>query len=160
MVRISRQLLLHSILQDEGVSDDLIAGIDAGDYFLRVVGEHFSGDDGDAFEFFSARGDIHPITIVEVKNCRSWDGRVGFFFLAAERGGDEHSRAHIAGIVDLDANFGGADIGIEDGADVADAAGDDLIGIGVEANVGGIAQAHVRQIVFVDIAENPDGAEV
>ena len=131
MVAISWQLLLHGILQDEGVGDDLVARFHARDYFLRVAGEHFSGDDGDALEFIAARGDIDPITIVQVEDCRSWDGRVRFFFLSAEGGGHEHAGAHVTGIVDLDTNFGGADIGIEDGADVADGAFDDLIGLGI-----------------------------
>ncbi len=101
--------------------DDLVAGFDAGDYFLHVVGEHFSGDDCDALEFISARGHVDPIAIVQVEDRRSGHGGVRFFLLAAESGGDEHAGAHVAGIVDFDANFGGANIGIEDGADVADA---------------------------------------
>jgi len=49
---------------------------------------------------------------------------------------------HIAGIVDLDANFGGANIGIEDRADIADGTGDDVIGISVEANFRGVSEAN------------------
>src|SRR6202041_1426651 len=123
LVAISWQLLLHGILQDEGVGDDLVAGFHARDYFLRVVGEHFSGDDGDALEFIAARGDIDPITTVQGEDCRSWDGGPG------------------AGIVDPDPNFRGADIGIEYCTDIANAPGDDLIGIGIEADVGGVSQA-------------------
>lgn len=160
MVAIRWQLLLHGVLENEGVGDDLIAGFHARDYFLRIAGEHFSSDDGDALEFISARGRIDPIAIVQVEDCRSWDRRMGFLLLSAESGGDEHAGAHVAGIVDLDTNFGGADRGIEDGTDVADGAFDDLIGIGVEADVGGVSQADVRQIVFVDVADDPYVGEI
>ena len=115
---------------------------------------------GEALEFISAGRQVNPIAIVQVQDGRRWNGGVGFFLLTAESGGDEHSGAHIAGIVDLDANFGGANIGIEDRADVADGAGDDLIGIGVEANFGGVAEANAGQIVFIDVADDPDVGEI
>ena len=83
-----------------------------------------------------------------------------FFLLTAESGSDEHAGAHIAGIVDLDAHFGGTDIRIENGADVADRAGDDVIGIGFQANFGAVSQANVGQLIFVNVAEDPDVGEI
>ena len=44
LVSIQHFLLLHRVLQIEGVRYDLIAGLDAGNDFLLVAGQHVSGD--------------------------------------------------------------------------------------------------------------------
>ena len=38
--------------------------------------------------------------------------------------------------------------------------GEDLVGIGVQADVGVLAEVHVRQIVLVDVADDPDVREI
>ena len=59
---------------------------------------------------------------------------------AVEGRGDEHAQLENAGIGDLDADLGGADGGIEHRTDVADAAGQRLVGIGVELDLRGLAE--------------------
>ena len=77
-----------------------------------------------------------------------------------DRDGDEHAGAQVAGIVDFDANFHGADIGIEHGADIADASGDHLIGKGVEADLGSVSEADTGGIVLIDVADDPEVGEI
>ncbi len=80
---------------------------------------------------------------------------------AVERGVGEHADAHDgAGIVDLDANLGGADGGVEDGADVGDGAGEGAVGVGGEMDVGFLAEVYLGEIVLVDVADDPDVREV
>ena len=76
--------------------------------------------------------------------------------LAVERGRDEHSDAHQAGIFHLEAHLGGAQAGIENRQNVVDAGLEDLIGIGAEMDIGRVADAHGVEIIFVDVADDPD----
>ena len=124
-----------------------------------VPGEQLSNDDGDAPRFISARGGIDPITIVQVEDCRSWDGCMGFFFCPRNVAVTDiqEKRTYPRDCGFLDANFGGADIRIEDRTDIADGAFNDLIGIGIEADVGENRPSDVvRTRSFSwSIAENP-----
>ena len=80
---------------------------------------------------------------------------------AIEGCGGKHADAHEhAGVLDLDANFGGVDGGIEDGADVADGAGEDFAGEGGEADLGFLAKVDLGEIVLVDVADDPHVGEV
>ena len=44
-------------------------------------------------------------------------------------------------------------IGIENGTNVADDPGEDSVGIGIQTNVGLFPDAHIGEIIFVDIAQ-------
>ena len=59
------------------------------------------------------------------------------------------------GIVHLDANFGGAQIRIEHWAYIADGPVN-LIGISGQADIRFFAEMHIGQIIFIDVAKNPD----
>ena len=79
---------------------------------------------------------------------------------AGEGGGHKHAETEDAGIGDLNANLGGAEIGIEDRADIADGPGERAVGIGIELDAGVLAEMDARQVVLVDVAEDPDAGEV
>ena len=53
-------------------------------------------------------------------------------------------------------NLGGVHAGIEDWQDVVDSAFEDLVGVGVQANIRGLADVHGVEIVFVNVADDPD----
>src|SRR3984957_15435545 len=136
---VAAALLLHRILEDQGVANDLIARLQARFNFLDFVRQAGAGDDGNAAEFIACVRDVDPIAIVEVENRGGWNGSVRFLFLAFEGGGGEHSGTHFAFLFDFDADFGRAQCGIEDCSDVADFSFNYLIGIGVQAYVRGVA---------------------
>src|SRR5579871_1440882 len=77
-----------------------------------------------------------------------------------ESRGDEHTETQHAGIRNFEAHFRGADVWIEAGADVIHAAFEVHVRIGVEADVGKFVDVHEGQIIFVDIAHDPDFGEV
>ena len=76
--------------------------------------------------------------------------------LAVEGGPHEHAQPHHSGILNFDANLGGADVGIEDRADVADPALEHAIGIGIQADLRGIAQPDIGQVILIHVADHPD----
>ena len=97
---------------------------------------------------------------MQVQDCRGWDSR-SFLDLPAVKGrGHEHSRSHHAMVSHLKSHLGRANVGIEDGTDVADDTSEDLIGISVQANVGFFSEAHIREIVLIYVTQNPNGAKV
>jgi len=97
---------------------------------------------------------------VQVQNRTGWDCGLGFRLLAVERGGDEHSDAHQAGILHLNTHLSGTEAGIENGKNVVDATLEDPVGIGIETDVGRVADAHRVEIIFVNVADNPDVGQV
>ena len=60
------------------------------------------------------------------------------------------------GVGDFEANFGGAEAGIENRQNVVDPALEDLVGIGVQMDVGVFADVHRVEIIFVNVADDPD----
>src|ERR1700733_5437407 len=73
----------------------------------------------------------------------------------------EHADAEeVVWVLDLDADLGGAQAGVELGADVADDAGEGFAGEGVELDVGVLAKMDVGKIVLVDVADDPDVGEI
>src|ERR1035438_4525953 len=60
----------------------------------------------------------------------------------------------------LDAYLGGADVRVENGSDVADPSGEKFVGIGAHANIRVLSQMNVGEIVFKDIAQDPDAGQV
>src|SRR5271167_2175101 len=91
-------LLLHRVLQIERVRDHLIAGLDAGDDLLLLARQHVSGDHFQAFEMSRPQRRVNPLPVVQMQNRAGRNGGVRFRLLAVERGRDEHSDAHRAGI--------------------------------------------------------------
>src|SRR5215510_11234253 len=95
-----------------------------------------------------------------MKNGGGGNGGTRFLFFRAKRGSDEHARTHEAVVADFDANLSRAQVGVEDGADVADDASYDFVGIRVQADLGFLTELHVGQVVFKHVAENPEGAQI
>jgi len=65
---------------------------------------------------------------VEVKNGVGGHHGVGFLGPPGEGGRGEHAQLEEAGVAHLDADLGGAQGGVENGADVADASGERAVG--------------------------------
>ena len=103
---------------------------------------------------------IDPVAIVKVQHGCGRDGCVDVLLRAEEGGGGEHAEPQHAGILHFQANLGGAQVGIKDGPDIANPSLQNLVRIGVHAHVRKFAQAHKRQIVLVDVAQNPDVGKV
>ena len=82
------------------------------------------------------------------------------FVVAVEGGGGEHAHPHHAGIGDLEPDLRRADRGIENRADVADSPGKNAVRISIQLDVRVLAQAHVFQIVLIDIADDPDVRQI
>ena len=126
-----------------------------------LPGKHAAAPHRHAAELAVACGDIDPVAVMQVQHRARRHLHMRLKSLAMNRGGGKHSHTHQrVGIVDLDAHLGGADLRIEDGADVADHASQDAVGIGREANVRLLAKMHRGEIVLVDIADDPDVRQV
>src|SRR5579863_5045602 len=96
-----------------------------------------------------------------MQNGGSRDGGAGFALFSVEGGGGEHADAHDScGVGDFEADFGGAKVGIEDGENVVHAGFEGFAGKSGEVNVGGIADAHGVQVIFIDVADDPDVGQV
>ena len=149
-------LLLHRVLEIEGVGDDLIAGLESGDDFLLLVGQHDSGDDRGAAEVAVAERHIDPLAVVQVKNGGGGNGGVSLGMASVECGRGEHADANHSGIFHFDPDLGGVDVGIEDGEDIVDASFERLVGKRVQANLGLVADADGVEIIFVNVADDPD----
>ena len=83
-----------------------------------------------------------------------------FLLLAVEGGGDEHADAHETRIPHFQPHLRGADVGVEDGPDIADPALEHFVRIGVQADVCVLAEADKGKIVLVHVAHDPDIVEV
>jgi hypothetical protein len=79
-------------------------------------------------------------------------GKVCFLRLS-KVGVDEHAEFEEARIGNFDADLGGANGGVEDRADVADAAGEHFVGIGIDMNLRCLAELDLGDVVFKDVAE-------
>ena len=74
---------------------------------------------------------------------------------SVKRRGNKHSDLHQAGIANFDADLGGTHVRIKNRTDVANAAGQHPIRIGIEPKLGSLTHVDAGEIVFVDIAKNP-----
>ena len=75
--------------------------------------------------------------------------------------GGEHAQAHLViGIGYLDAHLGGANGRIKKRIDFADRAFDHAIGIGIQADIGSLAYVNRRQIILVNITDDPYVREI
>src|SRR3984957_6808469 len=99
---------------------------------------------------------VNPLAIVQVQNCRGWNGGVSFGMLPVEGRGHEHSHPHNPWVWHLDSNFCGTEVGIENRQNVIDPALQGPIGIRIQADVGGFADLRGVKVVFVNVANNPD----
>jgi hypothetical protein len=111
-------------------------------------------------EFRVGRGHVDPLAVVKMHDRGRRDGSMLFFRLASECGFDEHADAHKPRVPHFNANLGGANARIEDGADIANRPFQYLAGIGVEADLGGVADSDIRQVVLIHVADDPDVGQV
>ena len=81
--------------------------------------------------------------------------------LSAVKGrGHEHPGTHHSRVRYFDADFRRTNVGIKNRPNIADRAREHLFGIRIQSNVSLIAELHIRQIVFVHVAENPHPTQV
>ena len=84
----------------------------------------------------------------------------GLFLQAMKRGRNEHSGTHEARVAQLEPNFCSSQIRIEDGAEIADAGGEDPARVGVQTDFGKLSKMDIRKIVLVHVTKNPDIGKV
>src|ERR1017187_3414070 len=130
--RIIARSLLHCVLQNEGVLDHALPRLNARPNLLHVAWEHGAAGHFHAPESPVFSGHVDPVAIVQMKDGGCGYQRMGFRLLSAEGGGDEHAESEEAGILDLEPHFGGAQVGIHDGAHVIDAPAQQAVGISVD----------------------------
>ena len=127
---------------------------------MHVAGKHATASHLHAPELLAAGGDVDPIAIVQMQDGGCGNRGMHVLFLAVERRSDKHPHTHQPGIGNLDAHLGGAQRGIQNRTDVANAAEEDSVGVGIQPNFRGLAYVHAGQIVLKNIAKNPDVAQV
>src|SRR6202035_3334810 len=104
---------------------------------------------------------VDPITVVQMENRGGGHGCEAFFLLTVEGGVHEHAHAHQgSGIGYFHADFGRADVGIENRADVVDSSRQHFIRVSDQPNLGGFPHVNIGKIVFVDVAKNPDVGKI
>src|ERR1035441_1398044 len=150
----------YYVFKDCGIGYHLLGRLNARLDLLEVARQGIAADYLDTPELFVRRRHVDPVAVVQMEDGRCRHHRVHFLRQAAEGGGDEHAQAHHARIGDLDSNFGGADVRIEYGTDVADRSPEHAVGVGVQADLGGVAEMHIGQIVLINVADDPDAGEV
>ena len=99
---------------------------------------------------------VNPLAIVQMQNGSGGNGAPHFRLLPVKSGGDEHAHAHHSGVGDFEPNFCGAEIGIENRQNIIDASFEDLIGIGIQADVRILADVYGIEIIFVNVTDDPD----
>ena len=133
-----------------------------GDDLLHVAGQHL------AARHFHAPEAARPPPARRPSRDRAdaesrWPAprRAALLVLAVEGRGDEHPEPHHPGILHFQPHLGGAQIADrESGRYCRSRALKTLSGIGVQMDVRVLAHVHVRQIVFVHVADDPDLGEV
>ena len=113
-----------------------------------------------ALELIPPNWQEDPVAIMEMKNGLGGHHGVDLFALAGKRGGGKHAQPEEAGVGNLNTNLGRAQRRIEDGANVADVAGERAVGEGIEFDFCFLAELQLGNVVFVDIADNPYPGEV
>src|SRR5713101_2358469 len=134
--------LLDGVLEDEGVRHNALPWPEARHNFLQMVREGVAAPDLHTLKLTRPDGHVDPFAVMEVEDGGRRNHRPSLLRLTAEGRGDEHANAHETGIGDLNAHLGGPETRIEDRADIADAARQDLIGIGGQVNVRRVTDAH------------------
>src|SRR5580704_794570 len=153
-------LLFHRVLKVEGVRHYLIAGFEAGDYFLLLVGQHAPGRDFGPLEVSAAERHVDPLAVVKVQNRGSGNGGVSLRLFAEECGAGKHADPHHSRILHLQTYFCGTDAGIENRQNVIDASLEGLVRIRIEMDLGSLADADRVEIVFINVADDPDVGKI
>ena len=156
----ANHLLLHRVLQHQRILNHLGSGLDPRDDLLHVSGKHAAGDDFKAPETSIPQRHKDPVAVVQVQNCGRGNRGVGFDGLAVEGGSDKHPKAQQSWILHFQADFRGAEIGVKNLPDVTDSAFQNLVGIGVQMNVGIIAEMNLRESILVHVADDPNMRQV
>ena len=121
-----------------------------------LPGSMFPADHFLPFEMPCAERRVDPLAIMQVQNGGGRNRRARFGLLAVEGRGDEHSHPHHSRVSDFDPDLCRADIRIEYRQNVVDPAFEDLLGIRVQPDIGELADMHRIEIVFVNVADDPD----
>src|SRR5579863_1274528 len=159
--RRGRESLLIALgFEQKSVGDDLLAGFDTGEDDLAIASEHGAGVDFGTPELTAACGKKDPVAIMQVENRVSGYRGMRFGFAACKCSGGKHAELEKSGIANLDADLGGAQLGIEHGSDVADVTLHGTIGIGIQLDEGFLAELQLGNVVLVDVAKDPDFSQV
>src|SRR5579883_3132800 len=159
--------MVAGVLEHESIAHDGIAGPDSGQNQL------LSGDHSAGLHFHAVEGrhtvmrNENPIFVLEMQNGGGGNEDALLLVQIVKGGPGKHAEAKHsltawsaawgdAGIFHVDASLRRPDIGIEDGANVADSASKNRSGIGVQADFGGFVEVDHGEVVFVDIANDPD----
>src|ERR1700751_66130 len=102
----------------------------------------------------------YPVAVMQVQHSATRDHGVGLTVQPVKRGGDKHASTHHAGICYFDSNFSRAGITIEDLSYVADAAVKNTAWIGVQFHVRCVTEAHGREVIFINITDDPDSRKI
>src|SRR5208337_130028 len=127
--------LSERVVQDQRVRNHLLPGLESRLDFLQIqiVRQEVSTDDFHAAKLLVGRGKVNKIAIVHVEDGGCRDNSVHLPGLTVKGGPHEHAQAHDSRILNFYPNLGRADVGIENRANVADRALEDLAGMGVPA---------------------------
>src|SRR5580658_5471386 len=104
--------------------------------------------------------DVYPFAIMQMQDGRGGNSSPHLRLLAVESRGDEHPYAHDSWIRDFKAYFCRMQRGIENRQNVIDAAFEHLAGVSVQTDIRIFADVHRIEIIFVDIADDPDKRKI
>ena len=113
-----------------------------------------------ALELIPADRKKNPVAIMQMKNGLGGNHSMDLFGAAGKRSSGEHAQLQEAGIGDLNADLGGAQRGIENGANVADVARERAVRKRIEIDLGFLAELKPGNVVLVNVADNPDRGEI
>ena len=119
-------------------------GLMSGDDLLHLSGKHAAGADFQPRERSIAQGRKDPVAVVQMQNRGR--GNRGTVSIACpwKVAVTNIPRRINPGFATSRRTFAVRMVGIENRPDVADAAFENLVGIGVQMNVGGLADVHLR----------------
>ncbi len=99
---------------------------------------------------------VDPVAVMQMQDRRRWHGGMCLCGLAVESRRYEHPEAQETRILDFQTYLGGSKSGVQDLTDIDDPAFQHQIRIRVQTDIRGLAQMDLRQIVLIDIADDPD----
>src|SRR5271156_818561 len=103
---------------------------------------------------------VNPLAVVQVQYSTGWKGRMHFRSFSVKSCTGKHADPEHSRILNLNSDLSRADVGVEDGQNVVDPSFEELIGIGIEVDVCVFPNIDCTEIVFVDIADDPDVRKV
>src|SRR5579864_8101266 len=95
-----------------------------------------------------------------MQNRAGGNRRVKFFIQTVESSCHEHSQPQGSRILDLQPDLGSSNVGIQDGAEVIDAALENHVRVGAQMNVGVLTQANEGQVILINVAHYPDARQI